>query len=99
MRSACSPDVRQADHASFWDRGYNSMLVEDSAYLRNPNYHEPTDTPDTLDYAFLRSVTQAVLATAVEVVTAPAACRRALPGKRESRPRVRVRSSPSRGCG
>ena len=25
-------------------------MVTDTAFLRNPNYHEPTDTPDTLDY-------------------------------------------------
>jgi hypothetical protein len=28
--------------------------------LRNPNYHRPTDTPETLDYAFMAGVTDAL---------------------------------------
>jgi hypothetical protein len=30
--------------------GQTALMVTDTAFLRNPNYHEPTDTPDTLDY-------------------------------------------------
>ena len=33
----------------------------DTAEFRNPNYHKRTDTPETLDYDFLRSVTQLAL--------------------------------------
>jgi hypothetical protein len=25
-------------------------MVTDTAIFRNPNYHQPTDKPDTLDY-------------------------------------------------
>ena len=25
-------------------------MITDTAYYRNPNYHTPRDTPDTLDY-------------------------------------------------
>jgi hypothetical protein len=39
------------------------MLWTDTAEFRNPNYHRPTDTPDTLDYRFMRRVTQLVTAT------------------------------------
>jgi hypothetical protein len=28
--------------------------------MRNPHYHQPTDTADTLDYAFLARVTAGV---------------------------------------
>lgn len=39
-----------SDHWSFWQNGLPAVMVTDTAFLRNPNYHEPTDTPDSLDY-------------------------------------------------
>ncbi len=38
-------------------RGIPSIMVTDTAMLRNPHYHEPGDTPDTLDYPRLARVT------------------------------------------
>ena len=38
----------------------------DTAEFRNHNYHQHTDTPDTLDYAFLRRVTQLLTACVIE---------------------------------
>ncbi len=40
-------------------------MLTDTANFRNPNYHTPNDTPDTLDLGFARLVTQATLATIV----------------------------------
>jgi len=42
--------VGWSDHWSFWKEGYPAVMVTDTAPFRNPNYHQPTDTPDTLDY-------------------------------------------------
>ncbi len=39
-----------SDHWSFWQNGLPGLMVTDTAFLRNPNYHQATDTPDTLDY-------------------------------------------------
>ena len=39
-----------SDNSSFWDYGYPALMITDTAFLRNPHYHLPTDTPDTLDY-------------------------------------------------
>ena len=50
------PDVRLSDHSPFWDQGYNAMMVTDTSFLRNPHYHEPTDTVDTLDMEFFSKV-------------------------------------------
>ena len=50
------PDVRLSDHSPFWDQGYNAIMVTDTSFLRNPNYHEPTDTIDTLDLDFFSKV-------------------------------------------
>lgn len=42
--------VGWSDHWSFWQEGYPGIEVTDTAPFRNPNYHEPSDRPDTLDY-------------------------------------------------
>jgi len=51
------PGVAWSDHWSFWRRGYRAVMVTDTAFFRNPNYHGPRDTPDTLDYPRLEQVT------------------------------------------
>lgn len=48
--------VRLSDHSPFWDAGYNALMVTDTAYMRNPHYHQPTDTIETLDLPFLMAV-------------------------------------------
>jgi Zn-dependent M28 family amino/carboxypeptidase len=62
LRGWLVPDVRRSDNARFWDQGYPSLLVTDTADLRNPHYHRPSDTPETLDYDFLTRATAAVAA-------------------------------------
>ena len=59
-RGRTLPDVRLSDHSPFWDLGYNALLVTDTSFLRNPHYHCPSDTIDTLDLPFLAAVTEAV---------------------------------------
>jgi hypothetical protein len=63
------PDVRRSDHAPFWDMGYQALMATDTANFRNPNYHQPTDTIDTLDFVFATNVTKAMLATTVDYLT------------------------------
>ena len=43
------PNVRLSDHASFWDQGYRAVMLTDSAFYRNPHYHQVSDTMETLD--------------------------------------------------
>ncbi|MFB2770169.1 M28 family peptidase [Pelatocladus sp. BLCC-F211] len=50
--------TRQSDHAPFWDAGYPAMMITDTAFLRNPHYHKPSDTIATLDLDFLTGVCQ-----------------------------------------
>ena len=33
----------------------------DTAEFRNPHYHRPTDTPETLDYDFMAGVTRLLI--------------------------------------
>jgi Zn-dependent M28 family amino/carboxypeptidase len=57
------PVVRRGDHSSFWDCGFPAAMITDTSFLRNPNYHKWSDTPETLDYEFLAKVTAGVVAT------------------------------------
>jgi len=57
------PVLHRSDHSPFWKAKLPAMLWTDTAEFRNPNYHARTDTPDTLDYVFMRRVTQLVIAT------------------------------------
>ncbi len=44
------------------------LFWTDTAEFRNPHYHRPTDTPDTLDYGFLASVTRLLTAAVLSGV-------------------------------
>ena len=54
------PGVSWSDHWSFWEHGFQAVMLTDTAPFRNPNYHRPTDTPETLDYARLARVTKGI---------------------------------------
>ena len=54
------PVTRLSDHAPFWDRDFPALMVTDTAFLRNPHYHQPTDTIETIDLSFLGRVTEAL---------------------------------------
>ncbi len=55
------PESRLSDHSPFWDLGYPALMVTDTSFFRNPHYHQPSDTIETIDFAFLAKVTEAVL--------------------------------------
>lgn len=50
--------TRLSDHAPFWDRHYPAILVTDTAFLRNPHYHQPSDRIETLDLDFMSRICQ-----------------------------------------
>jgi hypothetical protein len=41
------PGVDFPDHGSFWKMGYPAVMITDTAFYRNPNYHSMSDTIDT----------------------------------------------------
>jgi len=45
---------------SYRDAGFPAVMVTDTAFFRNRNYHEETDTPDTLDYERMAGVVSGV---------------------------------------
>jgi len=59
---------RLSDHSPFWDAGYPALMITDTSFLRNPHYHQPTDTVDTLDFEFLTKVAQGSLEAAKQIL-------------------------------
>jgi Zn-dependent M28 family amino/carboxypeptidase len=59
--------TRRSDHAPFWDRGYRAVMVTDTAEFRNPHYHQPTDTLQTLNLPFAAEVCRTVGAVVADV--------------------------------
>ncbi|HUL36206.1 MAG TPA: M28 family peptidase [Thermodesulfobacteriota bacterium] len=60
-------EVRLSDHSIFWDEGYAALLVTDTSFLRNRNYHLPSDTIDTLNFEFMQKVATGVYYSTVEL--------------------------------
>ena len=54
------PGVDFSDHLNYWEAGYPAVMITDTAFYRNPNYHTALDAPDTLDYGRMAMVVQGV---------------------------------------
>lgn len=49
-----------SDHRNYWKFGYDAVMITDTAFYRNPNYHQTTDTMDTLDFEKMKEVVKGV---------------------------------------
>jgi Zn-dependent M28 family amino/carboxypeptidase len=56
------PGIDFSDHQSYWNEGFPALMVTDTAFLRNKNYHQAGDTYERLDYLRMSKVVQAVYA-------------------------------------
>jgi len=54
------PGVDFSDHHPYWDRGFPALMVTDTAFNRNRDYHTEADTPERLDYRRMALVIQGV---------------------------------------
>ena len=64
------PGVDFSDHRSFWKMGYPAVMITDTAFYRNPNYHRETDTIDTLDFVKMASLLKGLVKASVELANA-----------------------------
>ena len=60
-------EVRLSDHSTFWDRGAPALMVTDTGFLRNPNYHLSSDRIETLNFEFMQKVATGVYFSMVEL--------------------------------
>ncbi len=45
-----------SDHLNYWDQNYPALMVTDTAFMRNTNYHTEHDTLEKLDYERMAKV-------------------------------------------
>ena len=64
---AAIPGIAWSDHWSYWQAGYDAVMITDMPPFRNPNYHTARDVPDTVDYERLARFTQGLAATVVDL--------------------------------
>lgn len=63
------PVLARSDHAPFWDAKIPAVMWTDSSEFRNHNYHLSSDTPDSLNYGFLKQVSQLLTACVIHQAT------------------------------
>jgi hypothetical protein len=61
------PGVDFSDHMNYWDAGYPAVMITDTAFYRNPNYHTAADTAEKLDYYRMAQVVEGVYAAVLEL--------------------------------
>ncbi|HEX8514963.1 MAG TPA: M28 family peptidase [Bacteroidia bacterium] len=59
---AAIPGIDFSDHLNYWKYGYVAVMITDTSFYRNANYHEKSDTIDTLDLDKMSEVIRGVFA-------------------------------------
>ncbi|MCL4132795.1 UNVERIFIED_CONTAM: hypothetical protein GTU68_052800, partial [Idotea baltica] len=53
-------EIQFSDHLSYWREGFRALMITDTAFLRNKNYHTSEDTPEKLNYEQMAKVVRGV---------------------------------------
>jgi len=61
------PGVDFSDQLNYWRAGYKGLMITDTAFYRNLNYHTARDTPEKLDYKRMAMVVEGVYAAVTEL--------------------------------
>jgi hypothetical protein len=56
-----------SDHRNYWKYDYPAVMINDTSFLRNPNYHRSSDTIDTLDFDKMTEVVRGVYAALIRL--------------------------------
>ena len=57
---ASIPGIDFSDHLNYWHFGYPALMITDTAFNRNENYHTEEDTIEKLDFKRMAQVVDAV---------------------------------------
>lgn len=55
-----------SDHLNYWKFGFSALMVTDTAFYRNKNYHRKTDTIETLNVQKMSQVIDGVFQTLIQ---------------------------------
>jgi hypothetical protein len=61
------PGIDFSDHRNYWHFGISALMITDTSFYRNFNYHHETDTLETLDLNRMAKVIDEVLVTLIEI--------------------------------
>lgn len=61
------PGIDFSDHRNYWKFNYSAVMVTNSAFYRNHNYHESTDKMNSIDFKRLGLVVDQVYKSIIEL--------------------------------
>jgi Zn-dependent M28 family amino/carboxypeptidase len=61
------PGVDFSDQLNYWHAGYSAIMITDTAFYRNRNYHTAQDTAEKLDYKRMAMVVEGVYAAVMHL--------------------------------
>jgi Zn-dependent M28 family amino/carboxypeptidase len=79
MRRACDIGVESinapgfvtgvdfSDHLNYWHFGFDALMITDTSFFRNKNYHQPTDTIETLNFDKMAEAVKGIYWAAVSM--------------------------------
>jgi Zn-dependent M28 family amino/carboxypeptidase len=61
------PGIDFSDHLNYWNFGFSALMLTDTSFYRNKNYHEKTDTMGTLNINKMAKVIDGVFQTIISL--------------------------------
>jgi len=61
------PGIDFSDHLNYWKFDYSALMITDTSFYRNKNYHQVTDTMETLDINRMGKVIDGVFKTLIKI--------------------------------
>jgi hypothetical protein len=61
------PLIEMSDQWSYWKHDYPAVMITDTSFLRNPNYHKETDLPETLNYNKMSQIVNGVVESIMKI--------------------------------
>jgi hypothetical protein len=65
-----STGIDASDQRSYWNAGIPAVMITDTSFLRNPQYHSPGDTAETLDDERMAGAVDGVCNAVLEIAGA-----------------------------
>jgi len=59
--------INLSDNYSFWHHGFRAIMITDTSFFRNMNYHMETDTIDTLHFELMAEVVRGLHLTLLNI--------------------------------
>ncbi|PRB81259.1 peptidase M28 [Chryseobacterium culicis] len=59
--------IDYSDHLNYWNFDFPALMITDTSFFRNKNYHEPTDTLETLDTKRMAKVIDAIFLSIIHL--------------------------------